>query len=80
MYFMATQVHTVLYALTVAVRHGSFTILSKKPQKHGIGEYKAIETIEFFSNRLWDACGVCPADKRNPFDCEIAGTDNERLL
>lgn len=36
---------------------------------------KAADAIEFFSNRLCDACGVCPADKRNPFNCEIAGTD-----
>lgn len=38
---------------------------------------KAADAIEFFSNRLCDACGVCHADKRNPFNCEIAGTDHE---
>ena len=38
---------------------------------------QAIEAIKFFSNRLCDACGVCPDGKRNPFNCEIAGTDNE---
>ncbi len=38
---------------------------------------QAIEANKFFSNRLCDACGVCPADKRNPFNCEIAWTDNE---
>ena len=37
----------------------------------------AADAIEFFSNRLCDACGVCPDEKRNPFNCEIAGTDNE---
>lgn len=38
---------------------------------------QAIEAIEFFSNRLCDTCGVCQADKRNPFNCEIAGTGHE---
>ena len=38
---------------------------------------QAIEAIKFFSNRLCDACGVCQTDKRNPFNCEIAGTDHE---
>ena len=41
---------------------------------------QAIEAIKFFSNRLCDACGVCTDEKRNPFNCEIAGTDNEGVL
>ena len=50
----------------------------ERAEHHGADlEAEAADAIEFFSNRLCDACGVCPTDKRNPFNCEIAGTDHE---
>ena len=38
---------------------------------------KAADLIDSLLHKLCSLCAVCPADKRNPYDCEIIGTCKE---
>jgi hypothetical protein len=38
---------------------------------------KAADLVDCLLHKLCSWCAVCPADKRNPYDCEIIGTCKE---
>ena len=38
-------------------------------------DLQAAATIEDLLHKLCSICGICPDGKRDPFDCEIIGTE-----
>ena len=40
-------------------------------------DLQAAAVIEDLLYKLCSFCGVCPDEKRDPFDCEIIGTERE---
>lgn len=38
---------------------------------------KAADLVDSLLLKLCSLCAVCPADKQNPYDCEIIGTRKE---
>lgn len=38
-------------------------------------DLQAAATIEDLLHKLCSLCGVCPEEKRDPYDCEIIGTE-----
>lgn len=38
---------------------------------------KSADLVDSLLRKLCSLCAVCPADKQNPYDCEIIGTCKE---
>ena len=43
--------------------------------KKGVLFAQAADAIEELANKLCDWCGVCPKERRRPWDCEIMWPD-----